>query len=91
MKKYSRGMVFFVVMMMFFLVVVQVVDGKVIFNGEVIENICMVVNKDKMVILLMVQCLVFSSVGEMVGVVFFIIDLMSCILGVDVLVYFEKD
>lgn len=43
MKKYSRGMASFVVMMMLSPVAAQAADGKVTFNGEVIENTCTVV------------------------------------------------
>ncbi|MFV3198259.1 fimbrial protein, partial [Klebsiella pneumoniae] len=55
MKKYSRGMASFVVMMMLSPVAAQAADGKVTFNGEVIENTCTVVNKDKTVTLPTVQ------------------------------------
>lgn len=51
MKKYSNGMASFVVMMMLSPVAAQAADGKVTFNGEVIENTCTVVNKDKTVTL----------------------------------------
>ncbi|CAM6648283.1 hypothetical protein KLPMCK367M_23785 [Klebsiella pneumoniae] len=47
MKKYSRGMASFVVMMMLSPVAAQAADGKVTFNGEVIENTCTVVNNGK--------------------------------------------
>ncbi|MDS1066930.1 fimbrial protein [Klebsiella pneumoniae] len=90
MKKYSRGMASFVVMMMLSPVAAQAADGKVTFNGEVIENTCTVVNKDKTVTLPTVQR-ALSSAGETAGVVPFTIDLTSCTPGADVSVYFEKD
>lgn len=90
MKKYSRGMASFVVMMMLSPVAAQAADGKVTFNGEVIENTCTVVNKDKTVTL-PVQRSALSSAGETAGVVPFTIDLTSCTPGADVSVYFEKD
>ena len=64
MKKYSRGMASFVVMMMLSPVAAQAADGKVTFNGEVIENTCTVVNKDKTVTLPTVQRSALSSAGE---------------------------
>ncbi len=88
MKKYSRGMASFVVMMMLSPVAAQAADGKVTFNGEVIENTCTVVNKDKTVTLPTVQRSALSSAGETAGVVPFTIDLTS---WADVSVYFEKD
>ncbi|MEA4655460.1 fimbrial protein [Klebsiella pneumoniae] len=91
MKKYSRGMASFVVMMMLSPVAAQAADGKVTFNGEVIENTCTVVNKDKTVTLPTVQRSALSSAGETAGVVPFTIDLTSCTPGADVSVYFEKD
>lgn len=78
MKKYSRGMASFVVMMMLSPVAAQAADGKVTFNGEVIENTCTVVNKDKTVTLPTVQRSALSSAGETAGVVPFTIDLTSC-------------
>lgn len=51
MKKYSKGMASFVVMMMLSPVAAQAADGKVTFNGEVIDNTCTVKNKDKTVTL----------------------------------------
>jgi major type 1 subunit fimbrin (pilin) len=90
MKKYSRGMASFVVMMMLSPVAAQAADGKVTFNGEVIENTCTVVNKDKTVTLPTVQRSALSSAGETAGVVP-TIDLTSCTPGADVSVYFEKD
>lgn len=90
MKKYSRGMASFVVMMMLSPVAAQAADGKVTFNGEVIENTCTVVNKDKTVTLPTVQRSALSSAGETAGVVPFTIDLTSCTPGADVSVYFEK-
>ena len=68
MKKYSRGMASFVVMMMLSPVAAQAADGKVTFNGEVIENTCTVVNKDKTVTLPTVQRSALSSAGETAGV-----------------------
>lgn len=91
MKKYSRGMASFVVMMMLSPVAAQAADGKVTFNGEVIENTCTVVNKDKTVTLPTVQRSALSSAGQTAGVVPFTIDLTSCTPGADVSVYFEKD
>lgn len=44
MKKYSKGMASFVVMMMLSPVAAQAADGKVTFNGEVIDNTCTVKN-----------------------------------------------
>lgn len=90
-EKYSRGMASFVVMMMLSPVAAQAADGKVTFNGEVIENTCTVVNKDKTVTLPTVQRSALSSAGETAGVVPFTIDLTSCTPGADVSVYFEKD
>lgn len=80
----------FVVMMMLSPVAAQAADGKVTFNGEVIENTCTVVNKDKTVTLPTVQRSALSSAGETAGVVPFTIDLTSCTRGADVSVYFEK-
>ncbi|MDT1879109.1 type 1 fimbrial protein, partial [Acinetobacter baumannii] len=45
MKKYSTGTASFVAMMMLAPVAAQAADGKVTFNGEVIENTCTVVNR----------------------------------------------
>lgn len=80
-EKYSRGMASFVVMMMLSPVAAQAADGKVTFNGEVIENTCTVVNKDKTVTLPTVQRSALSSAGETAGVVPFTIDLTSCTPG----------
>ncbi|CAM3936546.1 fimbrial protein [Klebsiella sp. 10982] len=91
MKKYSKGMASFVVMMMLSPVAAQAADGKVTFNGEVIDNTCTVKNKDKTVTLPTVQRSALSSSGETAGVVPFTIDLTSCTPGTDVSVYFEKD
>lgn len=91
MKKYSKGMASFVVMMMLSPVAAQAADGKVTFNGEVIDNTCTVKNKDKTVTLPTVQRSALSSAGETAGVVPFTIDLTSCSPGTNVSVYFEKD
>ncbi len=69
----------FVVMMMLSPVAAQAADGKVTFNGEVIENTCTVVNKDKTVTLPTVQRSALSSAGG--GRVPFTIDLTSCTRG----------
>ena len=91
MKKYSKGTASFVAMMMLSPVAAQAADGKVTFNGEVIDNTCTVKNKDKTVTLPTVQRSALSSSGETAGVVPFTIDLTSCTPGTDVSVYFEKD
>ncbi|CAM3558768.1 type 1 fimbrial protein [Klebsiella quasivariicola] len=91
MKKYSKGMASFVVMMMLSPVAAQAADGKVTFNGEVIDNTCTVLNKNKTVTLPTVQRSALSSAGETAGVVPFTIDLTSCSPGTNVSVYFEKD
>ncbi|OSL84468.1 fimbrial protein [Escherichia coli] len=91
MKKCNKVVSSFVVMMMLFPVTLQAVDGKITFNGEVIENTCIVVNKDKTVTLPKVQRSALSGTGEIAGIVPFTIDLTNCTPGTNVSVFFEKD
>lgn len=66
-------------------------DGQVSFNGEVIENSCQVVQKNKVVTLPTVQRSALDAAGATAGVVPFTIDLTGCTAGSNVSVYFEKD
>lgn len=80
-----------VLMLVVVLLVVNVVDGIIIFNGKVIDKICIILilgGKDFVVILLIVLKNILVIVGVVVGCILFVINLIKCSVG-NVVIYFE--